>query len=711
MRSKHILTFILISGCLLLILGIYSVVNGYVKAKNQNSWLPGEALSFLTNPTLRGKDEIIVNGPFFTIVADQKGAVRIYDLSDTMIVSNMLYYASPDLIDEKYGLENCSLTQVNDSALLITGSGLNGAEVLIRLIVSQRNPCLKFKIETTYRAETEVAREALLVSFDIPVEEVYKRNGTIDIQQFANEYWLNRQGVRFGNKERQALIYHTPGISSLQLDHSGRMLSINLEYAYDHPYVHFPYQEDNAGRWVDRSSAIFPKDYVRADSLTIWFGGLPAITPRLLRLPYGYLAGYIFTEHADGGILERHRAVYFGSDTIITASNATGGFYGNKIPVTKSLFYINMEEPGLYTAIKNSNNDSTFLFFLQQLNSTDCYDLCLHTPENNNSDRETMREATAFMRDNFNSVTWIDHGMLGGRNNRECFHSDGFDEESMYYVADIWDEFGLKYFWNTAFELKEPYIFATRDALRQGHFSDAFRCFWNNFYPPSELIQSSILQAATTLRYKLKQDKLSRVIERYRDEALPLPLFWLHPTRTGPFYSWGTYFVDITYGLWLDSAIEEFNARKSRLEELIKHRMVFISHGYYVRGIPEIDITSEQNGRVEINPYFEDILRYMSKRRDEGDLFLTTIKDLLDYQLLLENIEFNYQDDNIIITNHNTSSVHGLSLALRNAGATVEGKATFSKSSDEDFIIWFDILAGESVTLKITPDAKPKDHK
>ena len=97
-------------------------------------------------------------------------------------------------------------------------------------------------------------------------------------------------------------------------------------------------------------------------------------------LPTGYLAGYVFTEHPDGGNLRTHQAVYFGCDTVTCAGNATGGFYGYRILVTRSVLYSDIESHPDCIAVFDIPEDNRFLNYLNQLQSTGLYDICLHTP-------------------------------------------------------------------------------------------------------------------------------------------------------------------------------------------------------------------------------------------------------------------------------------------------------------------------------------------
>jgi hypothetical protein len=699
MKAKYLLVYFLIFGLIILLLVLGIAVLGFYNARNCNSWIPA-VLQKYKKILFTEEEEITVRGYLFSVITNRAGKVKIIDGNEKIIISSLMYYYStPDQMDERYGLENVVPVRVNDSTILIQGSGLNGSDVSIWLTACQCSSRLDLKIKTTYNDETKVEREALVVQFDLPVKEVFRKNRTLDENIFFHEYWLDQQGVRFSDGESQALIYHTPGISSLQFDHKRNLIFINLEYVNDHPYIYFPYQSDNGGKWSDQSISVFPNGYERTDSVSVWLGDIPVAVPRLMMLPDGYLSGYVFTEHADGGTIEQHRTVYFGCDTITTATNAIGGFWGNRIPVTKSVFYIDKENPPVCTAIKDYDENNKFLAFLQQLHQTGFYDICLHTPENMDSDRATMEEAAIFMKDHFNTVSWIDHGMLGGKYNRECFHADAFQLGSNFYSADIWKKYGIKYFWNTSYELKEPNVFLVKKELRQMHLRKVSYNFWSNFLTSNELRENNLLKAFIISIKRYNQWNIFKRLRCFIDEALPLPLYWCHPSRTDSFYSWGTHHVAIYSDLWTKQAGKKAREELAWLEEIVRNRIVFIDHGYYVRGIPGIDLTVVEKGNLILNPHFDYILRYMAQRRDDGDLMILTIRDLLDYQLLMKKISFNYDTDVITVTNNNDIAIKGISLAIKQADVLINGTVPKSRISGDDTIFWFDILPHESIRL------------
>jgi hypothetical protein len=220
----------------------------------------------------------------------------------------------------------------------------------------------------------------------------------------------------------------------------------------DHPHINIPYQQDGGRKWVDLSSSAYNEATERENSFSIWFGEIPETIPRLMLMPYGFISAYVFTEHADEADIRTQRAVYFGSEIITEANQATGGFMGNRIPVTKSVFYSNPND-SLNISILDTDDGVEFIDFLDQLDSTGLYDICLHTPDFLNSNRTILEKSIAFMKERYNTVTWIDHGCYSGKENRESFVCDGFNLGSDFYVADLWQKYNTLYFWNTAVEL------------------------------------------------------------------------------------------------------------------------------------------------------------------------------------------------------------------------------------------------------------------
>lgn len=91
----------------------------------------------------------------------------------------------------------------------------------------------------------------------------------------------------------------------------------------------------------------------------------------------GFEAAVIFTEHADWSDIRTHRAVCFGSEDIVSADSAVGGYVYYDVPVTKSVFFnnpdsvCNIEKNSDFPGLHASLSDDDFLDFMIQLKTKD----------------------------------------------------------------------------------------------------------------------------------------------------------------------------------------------------------------------------------------------------------------------------------------------------------------------------------------------------
>lgn len=678
------------------------LISGYYSALKTVSYLP-ENRSFSPS-SLSKVNQKEIKTPWYILMVDQNGRVKIRTLKGDTILSDLRYYS--EYVGEKgsWGLTNVSVQLTNDSTITILGNVSKNASINLSLVVNKSLPKLDIKINTKYYRNTLITREALVASFTIPVSEVYLKNRKFDKENFEAEYWLNKEGVRFGSDERSALIYHTPLVSSLQLKTDENLLFINLDYYLDHPFAYMPFLKDGDGKLdfggdlVNQSKSNYTIGSERNNSFSINIGSLPVVTPRLMSVPYGYQSAYIFTEHADGGTIQSQRTVYFGSEDISQVSDATGGFVKHKIPVTKSVFYI--DSTGMNgSAIYEKQNESLLLNFLDQLNATGLYDICLHTPENLTSNRMVLEESIKFMKNRYNTVSWIDHGFFGGLLNRECLVADGLDSGSKYYSADLWNKYSTRYFWSSAVEfIDESSHTSITSKIKNLKFYNAYVSLWKYYLSPRELKEMNPNQALKELSRRYKDQNELNSFKPHRGDSYPSPLYWQNPTRTDQFYSWTTDYSQ-TFNDLSPEIVERENIQ---IDNLVKDWGIFISHGYYVRKEASTVIIEDRNGKLIINPYFDEILRLIAQKRDKGELFSTTVRDLLDYWINLENISFDYlPSGEVNIINKNITPINGLSIVLNTNKVKINGKVPLMKRVGADTIIWFDIKANETMQLKI----------
>jgi hypothetical protein len=180
-----------------------------------------------------------------------------------------------------------------------------------------------------------------------------------------------------------------------------------------------------------------------------------------------------------------------------------------------------------------------------------------------------------------------------------------------------------------------------------------------------------------------------------KGNSFPTPLFWQHPTRTKNFYSWATDYVKT-----FSHSEQGVQDEEENLNKLISDRGIFINHGYFVRNLYEDGVLINSGGKLTANPYFDQTLAIMARMHERGDLYITTIRELLDYWVLIENISFDYMPDGTIyINNLNDKSINGFSLAIEAESVKIDGEIPKCRRSGDDTVFWFDIPAKQRVRL------------
>ncbi|USG64830.1 hypothetical protein NDK47_22315 [Brevibacillus ruminantium] len=511
----------------------------------------------------------------------------------------------------------------------------------------QNSPEIDVQVKTTYKQQTKVFRESLVLGFAQRVSEVYRKNRKVDALSTQARYWLDREGVRFGQGKQTALVYHTPHISSLELLTVQNQLQVNLDHMSDHRYV-----EELEGKQVGkvRHASEYKATEERINSFSLVVGYQPILMPRLMNQPYGFLATHVWTEHADEQSLASNRAVYYGSEKVESPDKAVGGFVKYGIPVTKSVFFANpyyRPQNPINVAISESPE---FLAYLKDLRKRGM-EIGLHTvyPYEFHLYRDVADRVLDTMKKEFDSVTWIDHGYL-----KNSFGFQGLNIKTPYYLADLWKKYDTRYFW---------------------HYS-------------SEDI-TSVNQALDLLQSSRGDDKRT-------------PLYWSHPTVTGPFYSWAAAIVpENTMRVYSDQ----------NLARLIQDRGVLINHVYLSR-VPKWKTSGaflkrDPQGELVIQPGFDQLLKKMASLRDQKKLYLATVREMMDYWLALEQVRFEYDPNGSIhVYNDGEKKISGLSMAVRATEVWVNGKKPPQKNDQGDLIFWFDLEPHAKAVISSGPAAQ-----
>lgn len=523
------------------------------------------------------------------------------------------------------------------------------------------NDIIGFNITTETRFKEDV--KLLRLAFVLPLPDgeitVFRRNQHIDSLHLQSSYYLDREGFMVKNDSISWSTYHNTGISSLQLDIENRTACFNIDYWRDHPLLHYPMRSDTSDYFEDISYRNVKAGEVLTGEFNI-FSKAPDDLPRLMPVWDGYQSAFIFTEHADWTDIRTHRAVLFGNENITKPEDAVGGFCYYNIPVTKSVFYWNPDHitnaetsegrfPGLIESIKTNKE---FYKLLKSIKK-EGFEICLHSPEIYTTIPSEFPKAMRFMKKQFGTKSWIDHGYNNGpEKNREDLVCDGLLHDSPQYAADLWKENGVRYLWNPYYE---------ENRMERYNFDNHFVQPYDGF-----------------------------------GDALPNRQITTLPNGDKDFLLWSTPSTlevneDREWYYYFDSV---------RLQRLVDQHNMFITHTYPAWSNPWRAFWEyDEKGNAVAMPGFNFALSQLARFREEKKILPTTVEAYLSYYEKLQNVEYLILNNQAVRLINHGEAIQGLTL-LCSKPVVVEGKAIDFRKVDEGYLIWFDLKKNETVTIK-----------
>ena len=513
--------------------------------------------------------------------------------------------------------------------------------------------------ETTFKEDIKLLRLAFVLPLPDGELTVYRRNQHIDTTNYQSSYYLDKEGFAIKNDSLSFSTYHNLGISSLQLNTEERTACFNIDYWRDHPLLHYPLKSDTSDMFENISFRKIKKGEVMEGKIIIFMHAMDDL-PRLMPVWDGYQSAFIFTEHADWTDIRTHRAVLFGNENITKPEDAVGGFCYFNIPVTKSVFYWNPDNvtnektsDGLFKGLVASiKTDKEFYKLLKNIKK-EGFEICLHSPEVYTTIPSEFPKAMRFMRRQFDTKSWIDHGYNNGpEKNREDLVCDGLLTDSPQYAVELWKENGVRYLWNAYYEENrmERYNF-------DSHFVQPFDGF---------------------------------------GDALPNRQITTLPNGDKDFLLWSTPSTlevneDREWYYYFDSI---------RLQRLVDQHNVFITHVYPAWSNPYRAFWQyNENGTAVAMPGFNFALSQLAHFRDEKKILPTTIEQYLSYYEKLNSIEYLIIDNKTIQLTNPNEAIKGLTL-LCTKPIVVEGKVIDFRKVDEGYLVWFDLGKNETVTIR-----------
>ena len=523
------------------------------------------------------------------------------------------------------------------------------------------NDIIGFNITTETRFKEDI--KLLRLAFVLPLPDgeitIFRRNQHIDSLHLQSSYYLDHEGFTVKNDSISWSTYHNTGISSLQLDIENRTACFNIDYWRDHPLLHYPMRSDTSDYFEDISYRNVKAGEVLTGDFNI-FSKAPDDLPRLMPVWDGYQSAFIFTEHADWTDIRTHRAVLFGNENITRPEDAVGGFCYYNIPVTKSVFYWNPDHitnaetsEGRFSGLIESIKTNKEFYKLLKSIKKEGFEICLHSPEIYTTIPSEFPKAMRFMKKQFDTKSWIDHGYNNGpEKNREDMVCDGLLPDSPQYAVDLWKENGVRYLWNPYYE---------ENRMERYNFDNHFVQPYDGF-----------------------------------GDALPNRQITTMPNGDKDFLLWSTPSTlevneDREWYYYFDSV---------RLQRLVDQHNVFITHTYPAWSNPWRAFWEyDEKGCAVAMPGFNFALSQLARFRDEKKILPTTVEAYLNYYEKLQNVEYLILDNQAVRLINHGEAIQGLTL-LCSKPVVVEGKAINFRKVDEGYLIWFDMKKNETITIK-----------
>jgi len=550
------------------------------------------------------------------------------------------------------------------------GVSLNGKEAIgtlpkdymkLEIIVNNLTGEIRFNWELKPFDNWSISRAGLVIYYSINFESAIKMNGVISSNNKVSSFWLNDGQVLLKGAKRSYLTKSNSNVSSLQLFNLSDYLIVNFTSSQDHPMLHYPLLPKNENRSEDISSVLFRKDSIITGSFSLIPVRHEQPLLRVLNNPNGFLSSMVWTEHADFSDIRTQRAVMLGNENIRNSDSAIGGFVRYGIPITKSVFYDNptkeknsLKDKRFQSASISIKRSPEFLDLLHQLYGKG-FEICLHTPDPFSTKRKRAEEAMEFMKKNFKSVNWIDHGYDNSiKSNREDINCDGLDSASKFYMGDLFKKYGVKYAWSSYYEDKPVYANTTYNSFFTTPYSG-----WADPFSTPEYFRNAKEQSLISWRTTFTLDPA--------DGRL-----------------WDYYFSD------------------TRLNDLVQSKGNCILHCYLARVDSTNGFYSFNGDNIVINSEFDKVLAKLKKYQDENKIWLTTVEKLLDYRLQIENVEIEYLDnDRVAVINKNESVIKGVSVISTSSHISAGEKNIRLKKDGEETIAIFDLAPKEKLILDL----------
>jgi len=489
-----------------------------------------------------------------------------------------------------------SFTKLSPNDAVITNSfTLGGVQVERKYYVTQTSPLIKAEVTLTYPITDSIAEEYLRFVINkksgwVTLAENYS---FVDMTQESTPLWhAPKYNRNFADKWTQKIALFNNSFAFVGADSSWGWFfephpSLDktiVDYVIDSIYVHMYFNRVTYPYMADINHS-FTYHNGETKTFFVYFSvGQPInkdTFPIVMRQPYGYLASWTVTDHADTDDIRRMKTLMFGNESLDAPVNGSG-FAGLRLPITLSVFpystSVTGEPPGL--------NNATWLSLIRELyaKGMEIAPHCVTNSELMITNASTNSRLITM--DEFSSETWIDHGSIFVN-----MHMYGWNSSNPnnYYILPQLQDHGYKYSWD----------FSYYDSGLNLYDLEQYQHIGGN--PPFIIILRPHSQ---------------------------VPWLWeFSATTSGSTIS------------WMPSRLTELTS-PTRLSTLISQRGIAITHQYLTNPAMDLYNIKTINGSFYISDALASNLNFLyQKVYSTREIWVAPIEEILDYLLKLQGLE------------------------------------------------------------------------
>ena len=151
-----------------------------------------------------------------------------------------------------------------------------------------------------------------------------------------------------------------------------------------------------------------------------------------------------------------------------------------------------------------------------------------------------------------------------------------------------------------------------------------------------------------------------------------------------------------------DGSLWNYYFNEQRLNDLVQSRGNCILHCYPARVDSTTGFYSYSGNTIVVNPEFDIILKRLKEYGDQGKIWLTTVKEMLDYRLKLESVVVEAgRSNSMIVFNNSDVAISGLSLVTEAKGISAGEKNVRIKDIGNERIVILDLAPHEKLILQL----------